>query len=128
MVIYGSALIGICLIAGNIIGELLGVCIGVDTNVGGVGFAMLMLILACSYLMPEDKMKKETSDGLIFWQNMYIPVVIAMTASQDVIGALKSGWTALLGGLLVVLCSFALLPVLSRERKKDKAESEGEGV
>lgn len=117
MVIYGSALVGICLIAGNFFGELLGAVLGINCNVGGVGFAMLLLIIISSRFVSDDGMHKKTAAGIKFWQDMYIPVVIGMTATQDVMGALSGGWTALLGGLLVVLLSLTLVPLLSRENK-----------
>jgi hypothetical protein len=41
MVIYGVALLSICMLAGVFVGDLLGDLIGVQANVGGVGIAML---------------------------------------------------------------------------------------
>ena len=46
MIIYGVALLSVCLILGMLIGETLGVLLGVKANVGGVGIAMLFLIAA----------------------------------------------------------------------------------
>ncbi len=46
MIIYGVALLAACLLAGLYIGELLGQLLGVQANVGGVGIAMLLLVLA----------------------------------------------------------------------------------
>ena len=45
MVIYGTALLAICLLVGLILGQWLGLAVGVEANVGGVGIAMLLLIL-----------------------------------------------------------------------------------
>ena len=45
MVIYGVALLAVCMLVGVLLGELLGELIGVQANVGGVGIAMLLLIL-----------------------------------------------------------------------------------
>lgn len=42
--ICGIAQLSICLLAGVIIGKLIGWAIGVNANVGGVGIAMLLLI------------------------------------------------------------------------------------
>ncbi len=50
MPIYGTALLSICLIAGLIVWRLIGMAVGVDANVGGVGIAMLLLILASDWL------------------------------------------------------------------------------
>ncbi len=46
MIIYGVALLSACLLTGLFIGELLGQLLGVQANVGGVGIAMLLLVLA----------------------------------------------------------------------------------
>ena len=46
MVIYGVGLLAACMLAGVILGDLLGQLIGVQANVGGVGIAMLLLIWA----------------------------------------------------------------------------------
>ena len=48
MIIYGVALLSACLVAGMLIGEGLGIALGVEANVGGVGIAMLFLVLACN--------------------------------------------------------------------------------
>ena len=45
MVIYGVAFLAGCMIVGLFLGELLGALIGVHANVGGVGIAMLVMIL-----------------------------------------------------------------------------------
>ena len=45
---------------------------------------------------------------------MYIPVVVAMAASQNVAAAAAGGLLALVAGSGAVIVSFALVPVLSR--------------
>ena len=45
---------------------------------------------------------------------MYIPIVIAMAAKQNVFAAVSSGWLAILAGLSAVAISFLLVPVLAR--------------
>ena len=45
MVIYGLLIMGLCAIVGNVLGYLLGGLLGISANVGGVGFAMLFLVL-----------------------------------------------------------------------------------
>lgn len=37
MIIYGVALLAICMLAGVILGDMLGVLLGVKSNVGGWG-------------------------------------------------------------------------------------------
>ena len=114
MVIYGVALLAGCMIAGVFIGELLGKLIGVQANVGGVGIAMLLLILVSDYLRRHGRLNPVSRQGVIFWSSIYIPVVVAMAAKQNVIAAIKGGPAALLAGALAVIASFALVPVISR--------------
>ena len=45
---------------------------------------------------------------------MYIPIVVAMAAKQNVIAAVSSGWLAVIAGVGAVLVSFAMVPILSR--------------
>lgn len=45
---------------------------------------------------------------------MYIPIVVAMAAKQNVIAAISSGWLAIVVGTLAVIVSFAMIPLLSR--------------
>jgi malonate transporter MadL subunit len=45
---------------------------------------------------------------------MYIPIVVAMAARQDVVSAVSGGWLAIVAGVGAVAVSFALVPVLSR--------------
>ena len=46
MIIYGVALLSVCLIFGMLLGEVLGYLLGVQANVGGVGIAMMFLVFA----------------------------------------------------------------------------------
>lgn len=114
MIIYGVALLSVCLVAGMLIGESLGILLDVDANVGGVGIAMLFLVLASN----SEKFKSLTSgtagEGIRFWSAMYIPIVVAMAARQDVAGAIDGGLLALVAGVAAVVVSFALVPVLSK--------------
>ncbi|WP_436371683.1 malonate transporter subunit MadL [Cytobacillus sp. BC1816] len=114
MVIYGVALLSICLLTGVFLGDLLGNILGIDANVGGVGIAMLMLILLAEYLKKKDKLKAPTQEGLSFWSAMYIPIVIAMSAQQNVAAALDGGPLALTAGVAAVVISWAIVPLLSK--------------
>ena len=66
MVIYGTALLAFCHLAGLFLGDLLGSMIGVKSNVGGVGIAMLMLISLRIYLHKRGLLPKETEAGVGF--------------------------------------------------------------
>ena len=114
MVIYGVALLAGCMLAGVFVGELLGEWIGVDANVGGVGIAMLLLIVATAKLRAGGQLRPLSATGVTFWSAIYIPVVVAMAASQNVVAAVRGGTAAVLAGLLAVVVSCALVPVLSR--------------
>ncbi len=114
MIIYGVALLSACMVLGLYIGEILGVVIGVQANVGGVGIAMLLLVLACSHPMFKSLTEGASGTGIKFWSAMYIPIVVAMAARQNVVAAVDGGMLALLAGALAVIVSFALVPVLSR--------------
>lgn len=119
MVIYGTALLSGCLIAGVVAGQLLGNLVGVDKNIGGVGIAMLLLILVSDRLQRSGRIQPPTKQGILFWSSMYIPIVVAMAASQNVLAALQGGPIALVAGVSVVLISFALVPVISRIGQSD---------
>lgn len=114
MVIYGVALLAGCMIAGLFLGELLGLVIGVQANVGGVGIAMLLMILLSDALRRRGRLKPLSAQGIVFWSSIYIPVVVAMAAKQNVIAAVRGGPAAILAGVLAVAAGFALIPAISR--------------
>ena len=121
MVIYGVALLSFCMLAGVFIGELLGHLIGVQANVGGVGIAMLLLLLLSNLSNHRFTLSPITEKGVSFWSAMYIPIVVAMAAKQNVIGAISGGWMAIIAGVAAVAASFALIPLLARfgQRRSD---------
>lgn len=114
VIILGVALLSGFLLIGTWIGTLLGDLLGVDANVGGVGIAMLLLILSTNLLVRKGRLKPETFSGISFWSGMYIPIVVAMAATQNVVGAVTAGPVALVAGIAAVIASFALVPVLAR--------------
>lgn len=114
MVVYGVALLAACYLAGVILGDALGQLIGVQANVGGVGIAMLLLLLISNSTSVKLQLGDASASGITFWSAMYIPIVIAMAAKQNVVAAVSSGWMAVIAGTAAVLVSFALVPVLSR--------------
>ena len=113
MVIYGVALLSFCMLAGIFIGEMIGKAIGIDANVGGVGIAMLMLIIFSNSSSKSYQLSSITESGVNFWSAMYIPIVVAMAAKQNVIAALSSGWMAIIAGILAVIVSFLMIPLLA---------------
>ena len=114
MVIYGVGLLAGCMLAGIWAGRLLGHALGVEANVGGVGIAMLLLLFFTQLSPKSPVLGPISASGVSFWSAMYIPIVVAMAAKQNVVAAVSSGWVAILAGTLAVLASFALVPVLAR--------------
>lgn len=114
MVIYGVALLSFCMLFGVFVGDLLGDLLGAQANIGGVGIAMLLLIILSSLTKQEFQLSAPTSSGINFWSAMYIPIVVAMAARQDVVAALSGGWMAIVAGTAAVAVSFAMIPVLDR--------------
>lgn len=124
MVIYGVALLAGCYMAGNVIGDVLGALLGVKANIGGVGFAMLFLIIISSWAQQKGIMKAPEEQGIKWWSAMYIPVVVAMSSIQNVAAALSGGVVAILGGLLAVAIGFLMIPVLSGKKSKETVSEE----
>ena len=110
MIIYGVALLAFCFLTGNYVGDILGALLGVKANVGGVGFAMLLLII----LTNKGWLDKKGQEGIAFWSAMYIPIVVAMSSIQDVVAALSGGTVAVLSGILGVVLGFAFIPILRK--------------
>ena len=123
MIIYGVALLGVCLLVGVFLGELLGQIIGVKANVGGVGISMLLLIFLSHWRPIKEKLADGAASGVLFWNAMYIPIVVAMVAKQNVVGALAGGWLAVLAGVTAVVLSFALVPLLSKAEDDSRSPS-----
>ncbi|WP_319412462.1 malonate transporter subunit MadL [uncultured Cohaesibacter sp.] len=113
MVIYGLAIMGACMLVGSMLGQGLGYALGVSANVGGVGFAMLFLVLITRRLMDQNKLSKLAESGILFWNAMYIPVVVAMAAKQNVVAAASGGAIAIIAGLVAVFAGFLLIRPLS---------------
>ena len=120
MVIYGVALLSFCMLTGVFVGDLLGELIGVQANVGGVGIARLMLILLSNLRDEKFSLGAPTEKGINFWSAMYIPIVVAMAAKQNVVAAVSSGWMAIVAGVAAVAASFAMIPVLARFGRGDR--------
>ncbi|MBQ1445335.1 MAG: malonate transporter subunit MadL [Renibacterium sp.] len=114
MVLYGVAVLALCLLLGTIIGDALGLLIGVDANVGGVGFAMILLVLVTERLRKRGRFPEASEQGVLFWSAMYIPIVVAMAMTQNVFKAIAGGPMAILVGLGALVAGAGLVPVLSR--------------
>ena len=114
MNIYGVSLLAFCFLSGKIIGTFLGSLLGLSGDIGGVGFSMFLLVFINTYLKKINKNTSKSENGIIFWSTMYIPVVVAMSASQNVRSAMNGGWLALIVGITVTFFAFLLVPILSK--------------
>ena len=119
MIIYGTALLAFCHLAGLFLGDLLGSALGVKSNVGGVGIAMLLLIVLRLYLHRNGCRPKEPEAGVGFWGAMYIPVVVAMAATQNVVAAVKGGPVALLAAFGAFVVCVLVIALLVRSGRDD---------
>tara|TARA_B100001059_G_scaffold140230_1_gene140360 strand:- start:1165 stop:1533 length:369 start_codon:yes stop_codon:yes gene_type:complete len=114
MKIYGVALLAFCFLTGKLVGNYLGVLIGLKSDVGGVGFSMLFLMLSYSYFKKKDLVKEMTAQGILFWSSMYLPIIIAMAATQNVKAAISQGPIAGVIGVVVTITGFLLVPLISK--------------
>ncbi len=119
MAIYGLALLSFCYILGQLLGELLGITLGINSNVGGVGFAMLFLILLHDRFTKKDFINIEDDKGIAFWSSLYIPIIVGMSAIQNVKQALSSGLLAIIAGVIPVIACYFLIPYLTKSLKND---------
>jgi malonate transporter MadL subunit len=119
MLLRGVALLAGCFIIGQITGETLGRWLHIDANVGGVGFAMLLLILTQNELEKKGLFHKEMEEGVNFWSKMYIPIIVAMSSIQNVRVAISSGVVAVLVGVIPMLICLATMPYISKLSKKE---------
>ena len=121
MIIYGTALLAVCHLLGIFLGDVLGHALGVKTNVGGVGIAMLLLIFARLYMHKRDILPKLTELGVEYWGALYIPVVVAMAAQQDMVAALRGGPVAVLSAIgAVAVCAVVIAAINRAERPEEE--------
>ncbi len=114
MIIYGTALLAVCHLLGIFLGDLLGAMLGAKTNVGGVGIAMILLICARLWMHKRGLMPAQTEMGVGFWGAMYIPVVVAMAAQQNVVSALRGGPVALVAAVATVAMCAVCINLINR--------------
>lgn len=122
MIIYGVGLLALCTLVGVVVGDML----GVKSNVGGVGIAMILLIFIRIWMDKRGLMTVETEKGVVFWGTMYIPIVVAMAAQQNVISAVSSGHMAIFAAITTVIVCTVTIAGLSRYKKGDPLPDEDE--
>jgi malonate transporter MadL subunit len=114
MTISGVALLAICTLLGGLLGDWLGIALGVKANVGGVGIAMILLITARLWLFRHGRLSQGVKLGIGFWGALYIPIVIAMAAQQNVVSAVKSGPVVIAAAIGTLIVCFAAVALISR--------------
>ncbi len=124
MVIYGTAILAVCHLLGIFLGDLLGRALGMTTNVGGVGIAMLLLILIRLQLHHRGLLGATSESGVHFWGALYIPVVVAMAMQQNVVAALRGGPIALIAAVGTVVVCGVSVSFINRLEPKCEAVSE----
>ena len=121
--IYGVATLAVCMLVGTLIGTVFGNLIGAASEIGGVGFAMLLLIFVTNSEKLKFTKKPAFVQGMTYWKAMFMPSVIAMTAGQNVYSMLSSSIIAIAAGAAAVGFSFFMLYVLhviSQKKEADK--------
>jgi malonate transporter MadL subunit len=119
MTIFGVALLALCTLIGVYLGDLLGVALGVKANVGGVGLAMILLIAARVWMVRHGKLSHGVTLGVEFWSTMYIPIVVAMAAQQNVVAAARGGPIVIIAATGSLLICFACVALLGRIGRRD---------
>lgn len=123
MKIYGVALLAGCFLLGKILGNMLGALINIKSDIGGVGFAMFLLMLSSIYLRKKGWLVQESERGIWFWSSIYIPIVVAMAATLNVKAAVSGGFIAILAGIGVTVVCLFLVPVIAKIGRKNESES-----
>lgn len=114
MTIYGVALMAVCALIGVAIGDLLGELLHVKANLGGVGFAMILLLFARVWLQKRNALSSGIVLGTEFWATMYIPIAVALAAIQDVAAAVSGGPMVFIAGTTTFLILAAGVGLFSR--------------
>jgi malonate transporter MadL subunit len=126
MTVFGVALLAICTLIGVFIGDLLGVALHVKANVGGVGIAMMLLIAARVWLTRHGGLPSGIKLGVEFWATMYIPIVVAMSAQQNVVAAVRGGPVVVIAAFGTIALCFAAVALIGRLGRDRKHEAEVE--
>ncbi|WP_336009408.1 malonate transporter subunit MadL [Acinetobacter calcoaceticus] len=114
MIIYGTAILAICHLLGDYFGNTLGMLLGVKANVGGVAISMILLILSKELLARKGYLPQITQFGVLYWSGMYIPIVVAMSAGQNVVAALSGGMLGLIVSIASLIGTVLVIRYLNR--------------
>ena len=73
---------------------------------------MILLMISTQWFQKKGILPAQTEQGILFWSLMYIPIIIAMSATQNVFAAFSQGILALLIGIIPTIFLFACIPML----------------
>ncbi|MBS7525882.1 malonate transporter subunit MadL [Fusibacter paucivorans] len=123
MEIYGLGIVAFCMYIGSFAGYFIGKLLGVSGNVGGVGFAMLLLVLLSNYYeTKKGGWSERTQNGILLLSALYIPIVVAMAGIQNVVAAFSGGAVAFLAGGIATIGSMLLVPLIGKLDKDETIE------
>ena len=114
MLIYGTAILAIAHLLGDFLGKALGMAIGVEANVGGVAIAMILLIFFKELLIKKGMLPQTTQMGVLYWSGMYIPIVVAMSAGQNVVAALSGGMVGVVVSIVALSATVFVIRWLNK--------------
>lgn len=115
MLIYGTAILAVCHLLGVYFGNSLGTLLGVKANVGGVAITMILLIIAKEWLAKKGALPQTTQMGVLYWSGMYIPIVVAMSAGQNVVAAMSGGMAALVVSVVSLVGTVLAIRYLNKK-------------
>lgn len=124
MKIYGVALLAACFLLGKLLGRLLGQLLDINSDIGGVGFAMFLLMTSSIYLRKKKWLVLETEKGIWFWSSMYIPIIVAMTSTLNVKAALSGGVLAVVVGISATAVCMLMVPLISKIGRQKSMDSQ----
>jgi malonate transporter MadL subunit len=122
LTIFGVALLAVCTLLGALLGDLLGQALHVKSNVGGVGIAMILLILARVWLQKRGALSHPFKLGVEFWASLYIPIVVAMASIQNVAGAVRGGPVVVTAAVGSVLLCWGVMALIGRMGRAEPDE------
>ncbi len=127
MEIFGLGIVAACMYLGSLIGYSIGGMLGISGNVGGVGFAMLILVLVSNHVEKKSGgFSERTQNGIFLLSALYIPIVVAMAGRQNVVAAFSGGAVAFLAGGLATIGAMFLVPVIGKLGKNENLVAEEE--
>lgn len=121
MPIYGTALLSLCLLTGLTVGRLIGAALGVDADIGGVGIAMILLIVGCDALQRRGPMKAPTERHR-FGARCICPSWSRWQRARMCSEHFRAVM-AIVAGLAAVAASFVLVAVLAKSGSKEEKDS-----